>query len=857
MTGLVDDFLNETAVRLSDLESFLPILEKNPTQEDCWEALYNFFNFVRSVAPFAGFSRSYRIADAATKEIRQYFDKEQKIEILLAVLKKFQRIRNILIEAERLKREVRANDDDILPPDESDEKNILPVKTVFVQPDISSQATELDKREEELVLWAQALAEQENALKCKENILFKEENIQSISQRKMTEALKQVSEQKKIQNDLEERLNQMRSALVSCEEKLANQEDLNKESQNLLQTKENVLEEMNKKIQELTRSLQEKSALNKQREELLCQELQENLRQNEELQKSLNSLESSRSEIGEDRNKIFLQYSELKQEYQKTVQSLNEEKENKERVLEEKRELEKQHLEFNSRMVMLQEELDLEKENMKHAEMLLEQQKWNHDLVQSELLAAGWPYDIEKIQKELAVLARLKGNDETKESLIVLKDLLCQIRTRSFIKIPHIFKSIAQNAAKQYQRPYRVSVDCNVNCGVDQDALIVLEQMLIQLVDNSFRCAYPKEDGGRLSLSFYAQDEGTYLHCIFSDNAETFDFDGLYEVIVSNGLLNENTPIERLDLLTYLFHNRVAFRQENRSLFDALQLLEKSGGQIRVCWDNGLKIDFFIPKRFLFDTVLLFKVADRLLTIPMSAVSETVFFKGDEIKEDRETKSLFFYWKGLSIPVLKLDGEGQNGFGLVIQAGIFTFLLPVQQILDTEHLLSFSDQNSGLDCRYLIPCTVLESGKEPLWLDVAELLQQVTLPLPKKILSVSDDEEQIGEKGQLLSYLIFKSEPSVFGAIRVDAVLRVEDFSVSTEEVSRLKFLETQGKKLPLKDFCTNNHFAYAKAVLILKTQALAIQEVVDIVEIPKATENNIDFILYHGRKVPVFSSEI
>ena len=854
MTGLVEDFLNEAVVQLSDLEGFLPILEKNPTQKECWDALYDFFGFIRSVAPFAGFSRSYRIADAAVKEIREYFEKEQNTEILLAVLKKYKRIRDILLEAERLKREVRAYDDDILPPEESDEKDAFPVKTAPLAPDIISQATELDKREEELVLWAQALTEQEKALKRKENILFKEENIQDISQRKITEALNQISEQKKIQNDLEERLHQTRSALRSCEEKLANQEDLNKASQSLLETKENVLEEMNKKIQDLNRSLQEKSILNKQREEQLYQELQENLKQNEELRNSLNLLEDARSEIGEDRNKIFLQYSELELEYQKTLQSLNEEKENKERVLKEKRELEKQHLEFNSRMVMLQEELGVEKENMKHTEMLLEQQKWNNNLVQSELRAAGWPYNVEKIQKELAVLARQEGKESAKESLIALRDLLCQIRTRSFIKMPHVFKSIVQAAAKQYQRPYHVYVDCNVNCGVDQDALIVLEQMLLQLVDNSFRYAYPKENGGILNLSFQVQDEGAYLHCIFSDNGGAFDFDRLYAAVLSRGLLNEDTPVERLDLLAYMFHNHILFRRENRGLFDSVQLLEKAGGQIRVCLDKGMKIDFFIPKKFLFDTVLLFKVADRLLAVPMNAVSETVFFKGDEIKEDSETKTRFFYWKGLSVPVLKLDGEEHDGFGLVIQAGIFTFLLPVQQILDAEHMLSFSDESSDLDCRYLIPCTVLESGKELLWLDIAELLQQVALPLPKKILSISDNEKKKDEKS--ISYLIFKSEPSVFGAVRVDAVLRVEDFPVSKENTSRLKFLETQGEKLPLKDLCPDNHFSYAQAVLILKTQALAIQEVVDIIDISNTAENNIDFILYHGRNVPVFSPE-
>ena len=81
-------------------------------------------------------------------------------------------------------------------------------------------------------------------------------------------------------------------------------------------------------------------------------------------------------------------------------------------------------------------------------------------------------------------------------------------------------------------------------------------------------------------------------------------------------------------------------------------------------------------------------------------------------------------------------------------------------------------------------------------------------------------------------------------------------FSFSEEEASLPKYLETQGKKIPLKALCPRERFAHIGVVLILETQALAIQEVVDIIEIPNAQENNIDFVVYHGRKVPVFETE-
>lgn len=70
MSDLVNDFLDEAQGRLSELESLFPLLEKNPADEKVWTALDSFFGFVRSVAPFAGFMRAYRLSDAGMAEIR-------------------------------------------------------------------------------------------------------------------------------------------------------------------------------------------------------------------------------------------------------------------------------------------------------------------------------------------------------------------------------------------------------------------------------------------------------------------------------------------------------------------------------------------------------------------------------------------------------------------------------------------------------------------------------------------------------------------------------------------------------------------------------------------------------------------
>jgi len=244
------------------------------------------------------------------------------------------------------------------------------------------------------------------------------------------------------------------------------------------------------------------------------------------------------------------------------------------------------------------------------------------------------------------------------------------------------------------------------------------------------------------------------------------------------------------------------------------------------------------------------------MAVPLNAVAETIFLKEEEIKMEKGGSGYFFYWKGISIPVLRLEKKEQNNFGLVIQAGAFSFLIPIQQVLDTEYILSFSDQKTKKKNPYLTPCTVLESGREPVFLDIEELLNQIVLPLPRKIISNAENESHNAETG--VFYLIFKSEPAVFGAVRVDSILRVEDFVFSPKESVRKKFLETQGIRLPLRDSCPRDGYPHAQAVLIFEKFALAVQEVVDIIEIPNAeTQESIDFIAYRGRKVSVFSEDL
>ncbi|MBQ8346142.1 MAG: hypothetical protein IJY17_00925 [Alphaproteobacteria bacterium] len=867
MSDLVNDFLDEAQGRLSELESLFPLLEKNPADEKVWTALDSFFGFVRSVAPFAGFMRAYRLSDAGMAEIKGYLSQKSNMTALPAVLMKFQRIKKILAAAVNLKREPRESDDDLLPAaavlseERAAGENVFQ-GPVFVPPDLTAQEAALDEREEQLVLWAQALTEQDAALKQKENVLFEEERRQALSQEKIAAVMARLNEQEKLQTDLEDHLAETRLALQNCQEKLADQENQQEQALHLLETKNEALNEMSRKIQDLTRLLGEKENLSEQREEQLYRELQQNHRQAEELRINLKALEDFRSEISEDHRKMSSQYETLEKEYQDALSRLDIEKENTELMLKEKRELEKQHIEFNTRFIALQENLNAEKENLKRTQKALEQQKRRNDFICGELKAAAWPYNAEKIQKELAVLARRGAAQQAGASLSALKDLVGSIRTRSFMQIPFFLQKTAQKAAKKYQRRYQMEIDSRIESGIDKDAAAVLEQILSELIDNAFHYAFPDENE-ELTLRFSAREEGAFIHVSFSDNGSSFDFDKLYSAVQAAGLTDAGAALTRNDLPVYLFHSSVKFHEERRGLTTIGQLLEKSGGQIRAVFENGLCLYFSVPKKFLFDRVLIFGQGGSRFALPLNAVAETVFLRESEfgIRTQDGEKNPFFYWKGLTLPILNFTGQEKAetpNYGLVVQSGIFCALIPVQQIFDTEQLLSFSEKNTGTGLDYLIFCTVLESGREIFWIDLAKLWEQAALPIPKKIVSVSENAAAETANAGMVSYLVFKSEPSVFGAVRVDGVLRVEDFSFPPASLVHKKYFETQGRRLPLKDSCPRDSYPYAQAVLIFDSFALAIQEVVDLIDIPgtAADSGAVDFIVYRGRKVPVFSAQ-
>lgn len=138
------------------------------------------------------------------------------------------------------------------------------------------------------------------------------------------------------------------------------------------------------------------------------------------------------------------------------------------------------------------------------------------------------------------------------------------------------------------------------------------------------------------------------MHFSFCDNGTSFDFDRLYNAVQSAGLADGETAPARDSLPVYLFHSSVKFHEERRGLTTIAQLLEKSGGQIRAVFENGLCLYFSVPKKFLFDRVLIFGQGGSRFALPLNAVAETVFLQESEfdIKRQAGEKIPFFTGKG-------------------------------------------------------------------------------------------------------------------------------------------------------------------------------------------------------------------
>lgn len=870
MPDLIEEFLNGADANLARLDRKLFLLEKNPSDKAVWDGLDSFFSFTRSTAPFVSFLRVYRLSDAALTDMKKYYAKTAGLEVLPGILMKYQRVKKILSAAASLKREPRESDDDLLLSGRQEAKALpasssgFPVsQTDGRRLEIMRQEAALDEREEQLVLWAQSLKEQEDSLKKRENVIFSEEKKQALSEQKIAEITARLNEKEKIQAELEDYLADSQLALEECRTRLKDQEQQLARSFAQSEAKNKSLQEMNEKIHGLENILAEKTDLGEQSEHALREEIRHYRDEAAVYEAALKQLETDRLRIEAARTRVSDEYENLKQEYESTILQSDGEKQIIEKLLGEKRDLEQQHYELNRRLVGLQEELAAEKERMHQTEVRAEKQKKRFDRLQAELNAAQWPYEPEQIQKELAEVAKerasLTDNPAPCESLIALANVVGRIRSRPFLEIPAFLRSFIKKDAARYERHFTFSSDIASDIKIDKDAVSALEQILIHVADNSLRHALVPQDEP-LALHFAAQTDGAFVRMTFSDNGTAFDFDRLYGAVLDAGLVSaeEGAALTQEELLQYLFHPFVPLHAQTRGFLETARILERLGGRIKASFDGGLHITFLMPKAFLFDRLLIFGCGGGRFAVPVNMVAETVFLDKEEFKINDNGGVPFFYWKGLSLPVMDFPvSSGEKApFGLVLQAGAFTFLMPVEQLYDTEHMISFPEKAGEERSPYLVPCMTLESGREVFLADISALLRRTLIHFPRVIVPGAEAGEE--KPSCACSYLVFKSEPSVFGAVCVDRVKRIEDFCFAPSELPRENpVFVSEGERYPLKDTCTRDSFPYAQAVLVLNGVALAVQEVADIIDIPAADrDSEADFIVYRGRKVPVFSQK-
>lgn len=901
---LVDAFLSEVQSELEAIEKNLARLELNPSDEETWKRLTAFFETIRNTAPFAAFPRAYRLADAALSEIAGYRAGKSPIGILPQILKKFGRLKKIMVSAEKLRREPHESDADLLEPagkaapavpaGNNTASVLFQTAQILSQKEknIQLQEKNLDDREERLVLRDKTLDSRENDLNRRENVIFEDEKKNVAAQTKIADSLADIQ---KREADLDERLaflqtreqnvidagkylevreknikelqtsvrllteeNEQKTALAARAEKEA--EDLRKkleardreneqtneklkerdrrqeENRLLLENKNKALRDMTGQICRLEEELLKKSESENRLENDLRSEIQQTKQQLREAENALQNLQLQYARSEESACKTNAEYTALKNEYNEIAEHFTQSQTSAEEMLNQKTAAENKCRELQELADALKSELDTKNEQLKQTRTVLDVQLQAAEKQQAELRAAGWPFDAGKIQNALARL--LADND--KEAAGKLYGFVRGVRSKPLAGVFASLEKFIAARAKKYGRIYTFDADAP-KLDIDKDAYAALDRILMILADNSLRYVTAQEEESSVKIKVSAKQDGAFLKVAFRDNATVFPFEKIRGAAVEAGIAAPENAADLTDdaLLRCLFHPRVMRQNQTRGLLEVERLLERCGGKVRICADHGLLIEFDIPIRYLLDKVLIFEADDRKYAVPLNMVAET--FSMDSPDEKRREQPL----SEIRLPEFQSTSAA---FGIVLQAGIFSFLMPVRKIAETDSAVAFADGKEQTP--YLIPCVTL-SGEKVEWVDVSFLLNLCPPEVSKTTETVSfAAEKAVRPTIPTAAYLIYRSDPKNMGAIPVDRILKIEAFDgVKMDGATNRPVFIADGKMLPLKDSSSKKHFPFAQTVLIFADYALAIQDVLDIVDAPV---EKADKILYQGKKIPV-----
>lgn len=944
MPDLMKEFLERTNRELADLDEKLSCLERNPADKNVWDALEKFFKNIRNTAPFLNLDRSYLLSNAAFSEIQQYKNGEKGLEILPAVLMKFQRVKKIISSVSNLGREPRENDEDLLPAAKpplrqsdqndaesfskelSDQAELLKNK----EHELAVQGAALDAREEKLVVWSQDLSEQETFLKERENKLYEGEKKILVSENTLSQEYaklrktqaeldeketdlqsredalserscdaerafadleeKRKEDQKRFEElkEKEESLNRKQNDLTSLEEEISRARadvDRIREEQNntaerqkmqasLLEEKERVLNERAEGLKSLEESLAADVPADKETESALLLKIQRQAQQLAEAEEQVRTetfkascFEKELSDIREKNSVLTAQNDDLKK-------TADESKKEAEKLKSEQISLIEQHRLLNGENVELQQELARRKAAIDREREEMKKQNEAYEELSEDLKAVRWPFDVaglcaglEGLSKARSVMQNLLAKSyniqklssvrNMQDAALLFKGHTADLRSRSVRGICEFVRKSLKQKSEKYRRAVKIGWDIADGLPtIDVEGENAVCRILAYLLDNSFRHAVLPKNDLVLRLKFKVRSDGSSLIFELGDNGTEVPVNTLRANIIQSNVLSR-TDAEALsddDILQYLFHPQVRRRSDVRGLLAVCAVLEFCGGKIRAEKDGGLKIVFSLPAPYLFGQALGCRIGRYKVLLPLGAVVRTLSLSQETLS--RIGGALFAEWEGKTVSVLPFPSAQQemSEYGIVLQAGAFYALLRVDQILDTQEIVALHSEKTDKDTPYLIPCVTLEHGQEFSFLDVSFLIRLHPLALA----TAKDDVQSEALPNKTQSFLIFKSAPHSFGAVRVDDVERIDAFSEPKKDPeTKAFFFESGGRKLALKDTAPHGRFAFSKAVLILKDSALAIQEVVDILDVPVSEENeSVDFVVYKGAQIPVLSEE-
>ncbi len=899
---LIDAFLTEMQADLEAVEKKLPRLENNPSDDETWARITDFFEKTRYAAPFADFPRAYKLASAALDEA-----KSRQIDALPSVLKKFARLKKIMASAAKLKREPRESDDDLLGTESDERLNLHPsnqAASVLLQTaqllsqkekNVRRQEQDLDSREERLISRAKMLDSRENDLNKRENALFQDEkknvdaqtqiaaaqsdvqkreaeideklsflkaqeksvrdarsfleektsNVKDLKQavRRLTaekeERDKQITRAERELSDFHDKLTQSAAEVSQMREQMKEREQRQEDNRRLLETKNKTIQDLTGQICKLEEELMKKSESENRLESDLRQELQQTKQQLRESENALQNLQLQYARSEENACKIGEDFTALQNKYDDMAEHFTQSRQSAEELLSAKESAERQSADLQSRFEALRDEAALTSEQLEQTRKELEAGRRADEKLHAELRAAGWPVDIEKIQKNFADLLT-DGNPQAAASVHAF---IRKARSKPLSELFASLQNFVAVRAQKYNRIYTFDFkapDMDADCG----AYDALNRIFMALTDNSLRYVLPEEE--TVSIRISVEQSGAFLKTEYSDNSSVFPFEKIRGAVTEAGLCTPEDAdgLSHDRLLRSLFHPRVLRDKQSRGLLDVAHLLERCGGQLRIWEKDGIHIEFWLPKQYLFDKVLMFEIGERKYAVPLNMVAETFALSHADGTRD-------FYRDGQKLPVLPMpDTESDKAaFGIVLQAGVFNFLMPVQKIAETDAFVSFLPDLKNGKTPYLLPCVTL-SGTKADWLDASFLLNLCPPEMTGTAAALPVETPAVKTVSPMTSYLIYKSDSKNTAAVPVSRVLKIEAFDgVKMDGATNQPVFIVDGKMLPLKDSANKKHFPFAQTVLIFADYALAIQDVLDIVDAPA---EKADKILYQGKKIPV-----